>query len=72
MATKSSDGKSKDSGVSQAAVQAFLAKKEVEKKKKAGKRNWSVLVSILLIPDVNKDCPRSSSAFHILFLCTYE
>jgi len=38
-ATKSCDGKSKDSGVSQAAVQAFLAKKEMEKKKKAGRRN---------------------------------
>ena len=50
MATKSSDGKSKDSGVSQAAVQAFLAKKEMEKKQKAGRRNWSLLVFILLIP----------------------
>jgi len=35
VATKSCDGKSKDSGISQAAVQAFLAKKEMEKKKKA-------------------------------------
>ena len=47
--SKSSDGKSKDDGVSQAAVQAFLVKKEIEKKKKAGRRNWSVLVSVLLI-----------------------
>ena len=39
VATKSCDGKSKDNGVSQAAVQAFLAKKEMEKKKKAGRRN---------------------------------
>ena len=46
----SSDGKSKDSGVSQAAVQAFLAKKEMEKKHKAGRRNWSLLGFILLIP----------------------
>ena len=38
-ATKSSDGKSKDSGVSQANIQAFLAKKEMEKKQKAGRRN---------------------------------
>ena len=37
--SKSSDGKSKDDGVSQAAVQAFLVKKEIEKKKKAGRRN---------------------------------
>ena len=50
VATKSSDGKSKDGGVSQAAVQAFLAKKEMEKKKKAGRRNLSLLVFILLIP----------------------
>ena len=50
VSTKSSDGKSKDSGVSQAAVQAFLAKKEMEKKQKAGRRNWSLLGFILLIP----------------------
>lgn len=37
--SKSSDGKSKDDGVSQAAVQAFLARKEIEKKKQAGRRN---------------------------------
>ena len=37
--SRSSDGKSKDNGVSQAAVQAFLVKKEIEKKKKTGRRN---------------------------------
>jgi len=42
VATKSCDGKSKDSGISQAAVQAFLAKKEMEKKKKLRKKLQNV------------------------------
>ena len=36
--TRDSDGKSREGAVSQAAVQAFVAKKEMEKKKKAGRK----------------------------------
>ena len=35
---KNSEGKSSKSGVSDEAVKAFLAKRELEKKKKAGKK----------------------------------